>query len=404
MIKIIYILLLIAVSDNLYANYKLVSQDIDISLEDEKQENFFQRNFVSPEDGWLDGTYWLLTNPIGFVPVPFFFGSSIIGQGGGLGLVFMKPQEKDYDIVNPKTPDLYTLVGFKTGKDDWGVVGGYRVLFKNDKIRWTGVLGRANLDIDGYYSWGVFKKRYASFGFNIQTDVLSQKLQYEISDSKVYLGVSYSIFANKLNFQRDSINEVYNEIPDEDKVGRVAALTPILTYDTRDSIFTPNNGIYANLYYELYRKSLGGNYDFDLIDFVFLTFIPLSNSVVSSSYFNFKRLVSGRNPFYLQPSINLRGIPLFYYQGDTIVAAEEELRWDFYKRFSIVGFGGVGMTSSDGYARDEGEVVGEYGVGLRYLISKPLKMQGGFDVAWGPSKKPFIYFQFGTAWILRALM
>ena len=64
----------------------------------------------------------------------------------------------------------------------------------------------------------------------------------------------------------------------------------------------------------------------------------------------------------------------------------------------------VGMTSSDGYARDEGEVVGEYGVGLRYLISKPLKMQGGFDVAWGPSKQPFIYFQFGTAWILRALM
>ena len=67
-----------------------------------------------------------------------------------------------------------------------------------------------------------------------------------------------------------------------------------------------------------------------------------------------------------------------------------------------MGFGGVGMTISDGYPSSEGEVVGEYGVGLRYLISKPLKMQGGFDVA--SRKKPFIYFQFGTAWILRALM
>ena len=59
MMKIIYIVLLIVISDNLYANYRLVSQDVDISIEDEKQENFFQRNFVSPEDGWLDGTYWL---------------------------------------------------------------------------------------------------------------------------------------------------------------------------------------------------------------------------------------------------------------------------------------------------------------------------------------------------------
>ena len=93
---------------------------------------------------------------------------------------------------------------------------------------------------------------------------MTQKLQFEIADSKLYLGLSYSIFANKLKFQRDTINEVYDEIPDEDKVGRVATFTPILTYDTRDSIFTPNNGIYANLYYEFYRKSLGGNYDFDL--------------------------------------------------------------------------------------------------------------------------------------------
>ena len=57
-----------------------------------------------------------------------------------------------------------------------------------------------------------------------------------------------------------------------------------------------------------------------------------------------------------------------------------------------MGFGGVGMTISDGYPSSEGEVVGEYGVGLRYLISKPLKMQGGFDVAWGQVKSPSFTF------------
>ena len=403
--KLLIVLLFVAIYTNeLSAEYQLVGEDMSISLEGEKKESALERNFISPDDGWPDATYWLLTNPVGFVPVPFYFGSSILGKGGGLGLVFLRPQKKDYDKYHPETPDLYALVGFKTSNDDWGLAGGYRVLFKSDKIRWTGVLGRAVMDVEGFLSWGLFKQRYASFGFGLKTDIFSQKLQYEIARSSFYLGLSYSLFANKVDFERDITNEIYEQIPDDNKVGRLAALTPILTYDTRDSIFTPSSGIYANLYYDIYRKILGGDFDFEMLDAVFLGFLPLGESFVSSTYLNFKRITSSRSPFYMQPYVNLRGLPIFYYQGDSVFAAEEEIRWDFYGRFSLVGFGGVGLTASDGYPREEGELLGEYGAGLRYLISKPLKMQGGFDVAWGPSNKPFVYFQFGNSWILRALM
>ena len=83
---------------------------------------------------------------------------------------------------------------------------------------------------------GDFKQRYASFSFGLKTDIFSQKLQYEIARSSFYLGLSYSLFANKVDFERDITNEIYKQIPDDNKVGRLAALTPILTYDTRDSI------------------------------------------------------------------------------------------------------------------------------------------------------------------------
>jgi hypothetical protein len=38
----------------------------------------------------------------------------------------------------------------------------------------------------------------------------------------------------------------------------------------------------------------------------------------------------------------LRGIPAMRYQGESTAQAEAELRWQFWQRFSLVGFAGAG--------------------------------------------------------------
>jgi hypothetical protein len=43
-------------------------------------------------------------------------------------------------------------------------------------------------------------------------------------------------------------------------------------------------------------------------------------------------------PFYLRPFISLRGAPIMRYQGDEVAQLEAELRWQFWQRFSVVGF------------------------------------------------------------------
>ena len=127
---------------------------------------------------------------------------------------------------------------------------------------------------------------------------------------------------------------------------------------------------------------MGGDYNFDMVNVIALSALQFQKDFVFYTFFDFQRIVSGNYPFYLQPYLNMRGVPLFYYQGDSAFSSELELRWDFYKRFSAVGFFGVGATASDG-VNEGGDVVDTYGFGLRYLLSRPLKLRAGFDVAWG---------------------
>ena len=86
------------------------------------------------------------------------------------------------------------------------------------------------------------------------------------------------------------------------------------------------------------------------------------------------------------------------YQGEEVAQAEAELRWQFWKRFSLVGFAGTGKAWSDihGIERDRSVVTG--GGGFRYEIARKYGIHAGLDVAWGPDDTA-LYIQVGSAWM-----
>ena len=55
----------------------------------------------------------------------------------------------------------------------------------------------------------------------------------------------------------------------------------------------------------------------------------------------------GDVPFYMRPFVALRGAPIMRYQGEQVAQVEAELRWQFWKRFSLVGFAGAGAAWND---------------------------------------------------------
>jgi hypothetical protein len=43
----------------------------------------------------------------------------------------------------------------------------------------------------------------------------------------------------------------------------------------------------------------------------------------------------------------MRGIQALRYQGESVIVAELDARWDITYRWSLVGFGGSGWTAED---------------------------------------------------------
>ncbi len=105
----------------------------------------------------------------------------------------------------------------------------------------------------------------------------------------------------------------------------------------------------------------------------------------------------GGAPFYLKPFISLRGAPIMRYQGDEIAQLEAELRWQFWKRFSVVGFGGVGVAWNDFERLHNTQTIPTAGVGVRYEIARKYGIQMGLDLAFGPDNTA-VYVQVGSAW------
>jgi hypothetical protein len=106
-------------------------------------------------------------------------------------------------------------------------------------------------------------------------------------------------------------------------------------------------------------------------------------------------LTWGDVPFYALPFVQLRGIPAFRYQGQRAGEGEIDLRVRVYKRWSLVGFFGLGWT--DGSSTSEDGPIPAGGGGFRYLLARELGMQAGIDVARGPEDTVF-YIQVGSAW------
>jgi len=80
-----------------------------------------------------------------------------------------------------------------------------------------------------------------------------------------------------------------------------------------------------------------------------------------------------------------------------VAQVEAELRWQFWKRFSLVGFVGGGAAWNNFERFDNSQTLVTGGAGFRYEIARKYGLHMGLDVAFGPDSSA-IYVQFGSAW------
>jgi hypothetical protein len=343
--------------------------------------------FTDPTDGQFDTSDWLI-NHHGALPVPIIVTEPALGYGGGAALLFFHKKqplegEEGSSEDGPKyvPPSVTAAFGFATETQSWAGGGQHLGIWKSDSIR--------TLTVGAYTSVNLkFYPMETATELNLAGYIINQEVEFRIGASDFLLGGRYRY--TQIDVEPTDSD---SPIPGE-KNTAIGGIGFIAHWDTRDSIFTPSTGRDFTIGADFNTPGFGSDTTWWELDYNLHSYHELHKRVVLGLRFD-GAAVWGDAPFFTLPYVDLRGIPALRYQGEQAGEGEFEIRWRVYKRWSLIGFFGLGWTASS--ADGDSGPFPAGGGGFRYLIARKLSMQVGLDVARGPEDTAF-YIQVGSAW------
>lgn len=346
--------------------------------------------FFDPEDGWFDLSGFL-DESYGFVPVAIPITEPALGYGAVLALVFIdkQPGAETWKV----RPNLTTAGGLATndGSRGWGALNSH--YWREGRLQTLAAFVDGDLQLD-YYGLGDAPLRDHPLPYDFRLRSGWVQARHRLGSSRSIAGLGLWSSSAHVEFEATGGTP---GLPASASDTRLTAVSPSLSYDSRDNILTPTRGILADASIELYREALGSDREFDRMEFVVLGYFP-PHPRVSLGARASAAAVSADAPFYMHPFVYMRGVGAMRYLGDRTAQAELEVRWQFWKRVSLVGFGGAGLARSEVAGEVKSSTPGAGGAGLRYEVARKYGLHMGLDVAWGPEETA-IYVQFGSAWM-----
>ncbi|MCD4664558.1 MAG: BamA/TamA family outer membrane protein [Bacteroidales bacterium] len=357
-------------------------------------ESFAQKKdkpLIDTLDNALDLSYYLY-NLRGFLPVISPITEPAVGYGATFAGLFFIPK-KDVEKEKFQMPDIVGVAGGLTENGTWFGGGGYFGFWKKDHIRYRGVLGYGEINLKYYGKGDNILEKYPA-KFTIESYFLLQQAIFRLGESKFLMGGKYQFGKATITFFEDS------ELPFVDPKDfelTNSGLGLISEYENFNNILSPSKGLRVNLTYDQYLQGLGSDLDFGRFILFSHYYLPV-NKFWTAGFRVESQLATGKTPFYMMPYIDLRGIPIMRYQGELTALVETEQEVSFTKRWSIVGFAGIGTTYNSIEDMDRGSTAWNAGSGFRYLIARLLGLKMGVDVARGPEDWAF-YVVVGSSWM-----
>jgi hypothetical protein len=356
---------------------------------DDKREG--SARFFDPEDGQFDLSYFL-EDPRGFLPIPIVVTEPAVGYGAGGAAMFLRPRREAGDEGWAR-PDISAVGAFGTQNGTWGTFAGDASRWLEGRLRTLlGVAaGRFNLDF---------------YGLGSEPSSVNQGVRYSLQFAGAVAQANWQLapkspWAVGLRYVYADVNPKPREdapflrLADRVRV-KISAPTAIVEFDTRDNIFTPTRGIYAESSWLASREALGASDDFERFQQVLIGYHALPHDVTLGARGNYGWSSDG-TPFFLRPFVQLRGVPAMRYQGDQAASIELEARWRFFGRWSVVGFGGAGTTRTNRQTFVATQNVGSGGFGFRYELASKFGLNAGIDFAHSPGTNA-VYLVVGNAW------
>lgn len=393
------LILLLAVIPDSFAQ----TQQQQPSQESEKKKSIM----VDTLDHQLDFSNYLI-DMHGFIPWPSVISEPALGDFGlAMALVFISPKESERAKANYSFPDITGVGGFWTLNNSWGVAAFRQGAFPKLQMRYRAVLGYAPLNVEFYRTFNrpLAGEKTRSFTFNLKSLFTIVEASENIWKNKVFAGLNYTFATTKVNYDLqigDTLQRIIEYfqldtlIENEEIRSNIGYVGLFAEWDNRNSIFTPDKGIRFRATSSFARNWLGSDDDFQQLDmYVNMFFQPFKPWVCG--FMAEWNMMSDDAPFYVLPYLTMRGLPAAQYQGQQVLQFETEQRFDFSRRWSVVGFVGTGRTYSTSKFLEDNNWYWAGGAGFRYLIARLFKLRMGVDIARGPDQFAY-YIVFGHYW------
>lgn len=328
----------------------------------------------------------------GFVPIISPITEPAVGYGAVAAGVYFIPK-KEMQGGGFQMPDMVGLGGGLTENGTWFAGGGYFGFWKNNTIRYRGVLGYGDVNLQFYGNGNDFLAENP-ISFNLTAFGTLQQMVFRLGKSNFWLGGNYVFSKTKVTLFEE--NDIEWLDPYEfDLVN--SGVTLLTQYENFNNILSPSKGVNIELNLRSYFEFLGSDENSRKLTFSSIGYVPVMERWVSGFRLE-SNLASQSTPFFMLPYINLRGVPAMRYQGEFTALAETEQYVRVYKRWGLVGFAGYGGTIADVENWEKGDNAWNAGGGFRYLLARKLGLQMGMDVGAGPDSWAF-YIIFGSAWL-----
>jgi hypothetical protein len=228
----------------------LHSSDESNETKSEGLFNFDKELFVSEEDGKFDVSAFLSTK-YGFMPMPIIITEPAVGYGAGLNLMFL--HDSIASSMQRKTPPSISGVVAAGTENGTRFGAAYHLGFwKEDTIRTTTAVGAMDVNMNFYL-------RDLGLDMNLKGYMAYQEVMYRIGASDFFLGGNYLYvdIESKRNDGRLPILDRFFE-----REFKMGALSAVVQYDTRDTIFTPSEGLFTKATLRRVDENFGGNENF----------------------------------------------------------------------------------------------------------------------------------------------
>jgi len=321
------------------------------------------------------------------VPVPIPISNPTIGTGLAGAVLYLHPKKEE----NSDTPSTISgVVGGYTSTNSYFGVVFHDGSYSEDRYRFRGLFGG-----------GVFNLKF--YGIGDDPQLQDDPVEYEAKGAAFasrgllrlpfknwFAGAQYRFLKEQTKFEPSDLIPNAPEINAQSQTGGLGA---VAVYDSRDNNLWSSRGTWLEVSANAHGSYFGGDFEYQKYIVKSTKYFPLWERAALGLRLDCQ-FNAGDVPFYDLAYVNLRGIPMTLYIDKQAVTVQGEARWNFYKRWIALIFGGVGRTGE--HISDLGSSPNRYagGVGFRFIVAEKQKLTVGVDLAVSPDDVT-LYIQIG---------